>query len=151
MASELRKDADFGVEGRVSPVETSHYLPKSDQDAAVQHVPTPDSVEAATPGRRQNRARSLLGYVKTKQFWIVLLFGQILALCITGTNTFSSLLAYDNVSIPAFQTFFNYVLLNVVWTPITIYKVGFKGWRDMFVQHGWKCKFRIQIHHVYLC
>jgi len=76
--------------------------------------------------------------VKTKQFWIVLVFGQILALCITGTNTLSSLLAYSNVSIPAFQTFFNYVLLNIVWTPITIYKVGFKGWRDMFIQHGWK-------------
>jgi len=77
-------------------------------------------------------------YLKTKQFWLVMVFGQILALCITGTNTFSSLLAGAGANIPAFQTFFNYVLLNAVWTSVTIYKYGFKGWAKMVYKYGWR-------------
>jgi solute carrier family 35, member F1/2 len=89
---------------------------------------------------RISRTRSLLGYVKTKQFWLVLFFGQILSLCIVGTNTTTQLLSMNGTSIPAFQSFFNYVLLNIVWTSVTIYKYGFKGWGRMVYQHGWKCK-----------
>lgn len=43
-----------------------------------------------------------------------------------------------NVSVPAFQTFFNYVLLNIIWTPITMYKYGFKGWAKMLYTQGWR-------------
>jgi len=64
---------------------------------------------------------------------------QILALCITATNTFSSLLVGKGTSIPAFQTFFNYVLLNVIYTSYTIYKYGFKGWGRLILKDGWKC------------
>lgn len=41
-------------------------------------------------------------------------------------------------NIPAFQTFFNYVILNIVWTSITIYKYGFKGWLRMIYKNGWR-------------
>ena len=44
----------------------------------------------------------------------------------------------DNANIPAFQTFFNYVLLNIVWTSVTIYKYGFKGWLHMVRTRGWR-------------
>ncbi|TID15317.1 DUF914-domain-containing protein [Venturia nashicola] len=95
-----------------------------------------DREEEGVAGREKKK--EWFAYVKTKQFWLVLVFGQVLALCITGTNTFSSLLANAGANIPAFQSFFNYVLLNIVWTSITLYKYGFKGWCTMVKTHGWK-------------
>ena len=63
---------------------------------------------------------------------------QVLALCITSTNTFSSLLVAQGTSIPAFQTWFNYVLLNLIYTSWTIYKYGFKGWARFIWKDGWR-------------
>lgn len=77
-------------------------------------------------------------YVKTKQFWITLLLGQVLAICITSTNTLSTLLNNEGTSIPAFQSFFNYVLLNLIYTSYTIYKYGFKRWARLCVFEGWR-------------
>ncbi|KAI8942081.1 hypothetical protein NX059_000179 [Plenodomus lindquistii] len=77
-------------------------------------------------------------YLKTKQFWITLLLGQVLAICITSTNTLSTLLANEGTSIPAFQSFFNYVLLNLIYTTYTIYKYGFKGWCKLILKDGWR-------------
>ncbi|CAI6334736.1 unnamed protein product [Periconia digitata] len=77
-------------------------------------------------------------YVKTKQFWLALLLGQVLAICITSTNTLSQLLSFEGTSIPAFQTFFNYVLLNIVYTGYTLYKYGFKKWGRMVIKDGWR-------------
>ena len=65
---------------------------------------------------------------------------QVLALCITSTNTFSQLLASNGTNIPAFQTFFMYVLLNVVYTTITIKKYGPKKWAQLVWKDGWRCK-----------
>lgn len=44
----------------------------------------------------------------------------------------------QNTSIPAFQTFFNYVLLNIVYTSFTLYRYGFKGWARLLLRDGWK-------------
>lgn len=63
-------------------------------------------------------------YFTTVDFWVVLLLGQVLALCITGTNTFSSLLAEDEVNIPSFQVMFTYILLFIIYTPLTLYRLG---------------------------
>jgi len=68
----------------------------------------------------------------------VLLLGQVLALCITGTNTFSTLLFNHGVSIPAFQNIFIYLVLNFVYTPITIYKYGLAKYKRMLLHDGWK-------------
>lgn len=92
----------------------------------------------AGPHRRSKRER--LGYLMTKEFWTVLLLGQILALCLTGTNTLTTLLVIEGTSIPAFQTFFNYVLLNLIYTSYTVYKYGLKGWARLIWKDGWKCK-----------
>ena len=92
----------------------------------------------AEPHRRSKRER--LGYLMTKEFWTVLLLGQILALCLTGTNTLTTLLVIEGTSIPAFQTFFNYVLLNLIYTSYTVYKYGLKGWARLIWKDGWKCK-----------
>lgn len=77
-------------------------------------------------------------YLTTVDFWAVLLLGQVLALCITGTNTLSGLLADKEINIPAFQSVFNYILLFIIWFPITIYKMGFLPWAKVVLKDGWK-------------
>jgi len=52
-------------------------------------------------------SKGRFGYLKKRQFWIVLLLSQALAVTITGTNTLSSLLRDEGTSIPAFQSLFN--------------------------------------------
>jgi solute carrier family 35 protein F1/2 len=63
---------------------------------------------------------------------------QVLSLCVTGTNTFSGLLSAIPFSIPAFQTLWNYILLNIVYTSYTIYKYGWKKYIHMITHDGWK-------------
>lgn len=65
---------------------------------------------------------------------------QVLAITNTACSTFSTLLVSEGTSIPACQTFFNYFLLNAIFTPYTIYRYGLKGWTRVVLQHGWKCK-----------
>ncbi|KAK2780544.1 DUF914 domain membrane protein [Colletotrichum kahawae] len=77
-------------------------------------------------------------YFTTVDFWIVLVIGQILALCITSTNTFTNLLSTNGVSIPAFQTVFNYILLFLIYFPITIWHYGVKRWAKVLLKDGWK-------------
>jgi solute carrier family 35 protein F1/2 len=62
----------------------------------------------------------------------------VLAICITSTNTLSTLLNNEGTSIPAFQSFFNYVLLNLIYTSYTIYKYGFKRWVRLCIFEGWR-------------
>ncbi|KIN07945.1 hypothetical protein OIDMADRAFT_151871 [Oidiodendron maius Zn] len=77
-------------------------------------------------------------YLTTRDFWFVLALGQVLALCITATNTFTTLLANKGTSIPAFQTLFNYVLLALIYTTYTVYKYGFKKYFKLLLVDGWK-------------
>jgi len=85
-----------------------------------------------------NARRKFFAYMRTPQFYVVLFIGQILSLCITGTNTFSGLLAARGTSIPAFQSLFNFVLLNIVYTSYTVYKEGLGGYFSMLKKRGWK-------------
>ncbi|KAI9163956.1 solute carrier family 35 member [Paramyrothecium foliicola] len=77
-------------------------------------------------------------YLTTPDFWFVIAIGQVLALCITGTNTFSSLLAGAGTSIPAFQTVFNYILLFLIYTTVFIVRDGPAGWWRAAKSDGWK-------------
>lgn len=79
-----------------------------------------------------------LAFFKTWDFWVILILGQFLAISITGTNTLTSLLANDGTSIPAFQTLFNYVLLNIMYTGYTWYRYGLKKWSRIVLKDGWK-------------
>lgn len=98
----------------------------------------PGTLDTDTQPRRRKRER--FGYLTTKDFWLVLLLGQILALGVTGTNTLTTLLVNEGTSIPAFQTFFCYALLNLIFTSFTVYKYGFQGWARMIWKDGWKCE-----------
>lgn len=82
--------------------------------------------------------KGVFAYFHTKQFYLVLLLGQLLALGITGTNTFTSLLAEIGTSIPALQSLFNYALLALVYGSYTIYQYGIKGWLKLIWKDGWK-------------
>ncbi|KAI9772642.1 MAG: hypothetical protein M1840_000236 [Geoglossum simile] len=120
--------------------ETSKSEPGVSLPVRVDESPRPYvSAEAVTVEEIEAERKSHFAYFKTKDFYLVLVLGQILALCITGTNTFTTLLwVKKNTSIPAFQTFFNYVLLNLVYSSYTIYKYGFKKYGSILYQHGWK-------------
>jgi hypothetical protein len=65
---------------------------------------------------------------------------QTMAITNTGSSTITTLLRREGTSIPAFQTFFNYFLLNVIFTPFTMYRYGFKGWLRLVWYSGWKCR-----------
>jgi solute carrier family 35, member F1/2 len=77
-------------------------------------------------------------FVTTWRFWIILILGQILSWCIVSTNTLTEYLSLAGANIPAFQTLFNYVLLNLVYTSWTLYKYGFKKWAQLVWKDGWK-------------
>jgi len=96
-------------------------------------------IDAAAETLEESKSKGgKLAYLKTKEFYAVLVLGQALALCITGTNTLTSLLAGEGTNIPAFQTLFNYVLLNMAYTSYTIYRYGFKGYGRFLLKDGWK-------------
>lgn len=77
-------------------------------------------------------------YLQTVDFWVVLLIGQVLSLCITATNTFTSLLVEKNWSIPALQTIFNYALLSIIYLPIMFYQHGYQKVGRIIFYDGWK-------------
>jgi solute carrier family 35 protein F1/2 len=106
------------------------------QDANPQQADS--SSEAAPADQLDNKKKGFLAYFKTKEFYIILILGQVLAITNTATSTFSTLLSNDGTSIPAFQTFFNYVLLNIIFTTYSFYRYGFKGWARMVWYRGWK-------------
>ncbi|KAG5984434.1 hypothetical protein E4U55_004778 [Claviceps digitariae] len=77
-------------------------------------------------------------YLTTADFWIVVAIGQILALCITATNTFTTFLNQENFSAPAFQTLFNYIFLAVIYNTIFLVRDGPRVWAQVAYRDGWK-------------
>ncbi|KAI1004022.1 putative solute carrier family 35 member [Podosphaera aphanis] len=86
----------------------------------------------------ENTKTVWFAYLVTWDFWLVLALGQVLALCITATNTFSTLLVEKGTSIPTFQTIFNYIVLAVVYTSYTLYKYGPVKYFRLLCVDGWK-------------
>ncbi|KAF2864769.1 hypothetical protein BDV95DRAFT_673182 [Massariosphaeria phaeospora] len=132
----------------IGPTESTHVQPKGVSASAVssenerglgqaEPASNVDGVNPVLEDEAQSKGK-WFQYVRTKQFWVVMLLGQVLAICITSTNTLSSLLAMEGTSIPAFQSFFNYVLLNLIYTSYTIYKYGFKKWGRLILKDGWR-------------
>ncbi|KAI2611849.1 DUF914-domain-containing protein [Hypoxylon sp. NC1633] len=96
--------------------------------------------EAVGQGLQQIEAKKVhwYSYLTTPDFWIVLLLGQLLALCITATNTFSTFLVNYGTSIPAFQTVFMYILLSLIYLTYTLYEYGPKKYGKILLRDGWK-------------
>ncbi|KAG2175706.1 hypothetical protein INT43_001353 [Umbelopsis isabellina] len=86
------------------------------------------------PPSEKKTWKERLMFLKDPKFLKVLLLGQFLSLCITGTNVTTTLLASN--SMPTTQTFLNYLIVAVVYNSIAIYKRGFKGWLLQFWRRG---------------
>ncbi|KAH8924285.1 DUF914-domain-containing protein [Atractiella rhizophila] len=86
-------------------------------------------------------SRSVKRWLKsmcTLRWFAVMLAGQYLSLAIVATNVETTQLGIWGWALPTTQTFFLYCLLNVVYTPTTIYKYGWKGYWEMLKKDGWK-------------
>ncbi|KAL3475231.1 hypothetical protein BJX99DRAFT_163269 [Aspergillus californicus] len=118
-------------------VQTVVANPDGEGPSAVDSLPA-DSAPETAADRVDEEKKGFLAYFRTKEFYITLILGQFLAITNTGTNTFNQLLSDQGTSIPAFQTFFNYCLLNLIFTSYTIYRYGFKGWLQMMWKSWWK-------------
>ncbi|KAL1928326.1 hypothetical protein VTP01DRAFT_2682 [Rhizomucor pusillus] len=76
-------------------------------------------------------------FLRSIKFWRVLLLGQLLSICITGTSVISTILGNDfDFNAPTMQTFLVYALLALVYNPYAIYKRGFRGWCNQFWERG---------------
>ncbi|EJT70971.1 solute carrier family 35 member F1 [Gaeumannomyces tritici R3-111a-1] len=132
-----RKDMDNkALEADV--VDTHTNMPASGSSSGA--AANADQDAAVGQALHQMEARSVhwYSYLTTVDFWVVLGLGQVLSLCITSTNTFSQLLSGAKVSIPAFQTIFNYVLLTAVYLTVTLYRYGPRRLGGVWLRDGWK-------------
>ena len=114
--------------------------PHTPSTATTISLPPHQKATFFTPQSAPPQHRSSIGtHTSSNQANLPSPTSQFLAVCTTATNTFSSLLVEEGTSIPAFQTFFNYVLLNLIYTGYSIYRYGFKGYcRTVLWEHGWK-------------
>lgn len=98
-----------------------------------------DTVESKTYKERfLKQLKNAWGFIWTIHFWIILLHGQVLSWCIVSTNTFTTYLGNEGASMPALQTLLVYAVLNIIFTPYTIYRYGFKKWFKVIWKDGWK-------------
>ena len=110
---------------------------------AVEGEPSSSAAPPAEPGPtlediREQRSQGWFAYLKTRNFYVLLVLGQVLALALTATNTFTTFLVQAGTSIPAFQTFFNYVLLNLLYTTYTVYRYGPRGYGRFLWKNWWR-------------
>ncbi|KAI7890950.1 solute carrier family 35 member SLC35F1/F2/F6 [Mucor mucedo] len=76
-------------------------------------------------------------FLKDPRFYKVLILGQVLSLCITGTNVTTTKLSLSyNFAAPTTQTFLVYATLAVVYNSYAIYKRGIRGWLLQFRRRG---------------
>ena len=139
--TDAKVHADIAVDSRLDGADAAVHSPVHAEDSKVADASLHSKSQAmpvasATP--LADAGRQLFAYVKTPRFYLVLLFGQLLSLCTTGNNTFSGLLAENGNSIPGFQSFPNYLLLNLVYTSYTLYKYGLRGYWDLLRTRGWR-------------
>ncbi|AEO65582.1 uncharacterized protein THITE_2112705 [Thermothielavioides terrestris NRRL 8126] len=142
MTPETPTEAIAPVLSKAAP-DAADYGAAADPVKDVRESSTPSSeaeAEAVAAGLSQLEARDVhwYSYLLTVDFWAVIAVGQILSLCITATNTFTSFLSSVHTIIPAFQTLFNYALLVLIWLPVTWHQHGFRRWGEIVLRDGWK-------------
>jgi len=101
--------------------------------------PNTENITATTPNpTNKSLKEKYFSYLFSVDFIIILLLGQFLSLCITATIVTSEKLAQYNANYPTTQSVLTYVVLFLVYTPITIYKQGFRGYFNMLKTRWWK-------------
>ncbi|PHH81798.1 hypothetical protein CDD82_7840 [Ophiocordyceps australis] len=86
----------------------------------------------------ESRSSHWYSYLVTRNFWLLLLIGQVLALCITATNTFTSFLAEAHFNAPAFQSLLNYALLAILFNTLFLVRDGPRAWYKAARADGWR-------------
>jgi solute carrier family 35 protein F1/2 len=129
LGESYRKSTD----GYVAQPPVIELAPHASREDEIDGVVLEHAIEAI-----ESQKAAWWAYLVTRDFWIVMAIGQLLSLCITATNTFSSLLVEKGTSIPAFQTLFNYICLCLIYSSYTIYKMGFKAYGKLLWKDGWK-------------
>lgn len=112
-------------------------------DLVIIHPDTSNQVtQVKDPSPQRKTWRSACSHLVSREFLRILFLGQVLSLCITTTTIFSTKLAQgDNpISIPTTQSFLNYLVLGLVYTGITIYKEGIRGWLHIMRHRSFYCK-----------
>jgi solute carrier family 35 protein F1/2 len=128
-----------------APLDETRPASSADQSSGlhgVVHLIGADPSEQApiqtTVAELEQQHGGKFSYFKRPQFWIVLILSQLLALTNTGTSTISTLLFNGGWANASFQSLLVYILLNLIYTSITIYKYGITGWFQVIVKDGWK-------------
>lgn len=129
---------EYGYNGTagVHPVETHIYAGSHDDV----HPSSSNENEAVAQGfsKLEHQNVKWYSYMTTWDFWFIVVLGQFLCLCNTATSVFTTLLSDYNTSVPAFQTFFNYVLLSLVYVPYMFYRYGWRKVLRICVKDGWR-------------
>ncbi|PKY37670.1 DUF914-domain-containing protein [Rhizophagus irregularis] len=97
-----------------------------------------ENVTTTTPDSTKKRWKDHFSYLFSVEFIIILLLGQFLSFCITCTIVTSGKLAEYNLIAPTFQSLLTYIALFLIYTPINIYKKGFRGYLEMLKTRWWK-------------
>lgn len=82
--------------------------------------------------------KKYFAYLRNRRFWFIVLHGQVLSWVITCTNSLTTEINNNGTSFPALQTLFVYNVLFLIFTPYTIYKLGWKAWGKLVLFDGWK-------------
>ncbi|KAI8082527.1 solute carrier family 35 member SLC35F1/F2/F6 [Gilbertella persicaria] len=81
--------------------------------------------------------KQYFGFLKDRKFWKILFLGQLLSLCITGTNVVNTKLTNEfNFAASTTQSFLVYACLAIIYNSYAIYKRGIKGWLLQFWRRG---------------
>lgn len=124
---------------KAAPVTTTTATTPAHDDQRLQLESTHDD-DSVTQGMHilETQPAHWWSYLTTSDFWIVVAIGQVLALCITATNTFTTFLVNAHTNIPAFQTVFNYILLFLVYTTVFWVRDGPRAWWRALLKDGWR-------------
>lgn len=121
-------------------------VPVGADPKALTTVTTTASVADGTDSDQVSRGLHLIegrstrwwSYLTTRNFWLLILLGQVLSMCIVGTSTFTTFLSTNNNNVPAFQTLFNYIVIFIIWFTVFIVKDGFVGFWNVIKKDWWK-------------
>lgn len=76
--------------------------------------------------------------VLTKRFFACVALGQLLSFALTSTSIITTELGNNGWAIPCTQSLFFYFSLNLLYTPYTIYRYGFRAWSRMLLTDSWR-------------
>ncbi|RDA95327.1 hypothetical protein CP533_3428 [Ophiocordyceps camponoti-saundersi (nom. inval.)] len=119
-----------------TPIQDDDPPSQHQQEHQQQQHREESQTEAGLALLESRRPKTWYAYVSTPDFWLVVALGQILSLCITATNTFTTLLVNAKFNAPALQTCFNYALVGSIFTTVLLVRDGPRVWYRVVASRG---------------